>query len=410
MTTERLKKDWLLEYERFRADSTESVGKLHFWAGVVALSAATRRQIHIDHITYQVWPNFYVVLVGPAGVIKKSTTIDLAINLYKKIPRAYVAPSTITWQAFVKDLAAQAGGDSDSLKADGRFDGISAAVCAPREWGLVVDFRNSQQIDFLNTIYDSQYYDKSTVLDGQFVIQMPFVNFISGTTPAWVQENFTRHTQEGGLASRTVFVYSESKTRSVVFVEDHVDPDYHRIEAEFHHDLAQIAQLSGKFAFDQESKNIIIKWVTDYDEAVSAGRKRPTGFGSRRQLMMEKLAMLLAIGRRDKLIILPEDAKEAIRRIEEAERDFAAVFNDAHDNLDAKLIDEIMAVMTHLGPEAWITASQLHERLYKTYKLRSIQEAVMHLVRVARIVQKQRGNGTYMYRLSTEAENGVPQN
>ena len=72
--------DWLKAYLRY-AESTEAPMHMHFWSGVSAVAGALRRRVWIDQAYFKWYPNFYIVLVAPPGIVSKSTTVGIAMNL-----------------------------------------------------------------------------------------------------------------------------------------------------------------------------------------------------------------------------------------------------------------------------------------------------------------------------------------
>ena len=65
--------NWLTAYATYTADS-ESPREFHLWTGIWTLAGALRRRVWIDMRKFQWTPNFYIVLVGPPGIVNKSTT------------------------------------------------------------------------------------------------------------------------------------------------------------------------------------------------------------------------------------------------------------------------------------------------------------------------------------------------
>ncbi len=65
----RFHSNWLEGYYHYTKHS-EAPDLFHFWTGVSVVAGALRRQVWIDQRYFQWTPNFYIVLVGPAGVSK----------------------------------------------------------------------------------------------------------------------------------------------------------------------------------------------------------------------------------------------------------------------------------------------------------------------------------------------------
>ena len=81
--TDRNFPDWITAYLKY-ASVTEAPRRMHFWAGVGAVAGCLRRRVWLDMKRFQWFPSFYIIYVGPPGVVTKSTTIDIATDLIKR--------------------------------------------------------------------------------------------------------------------------------------------------------------------------------------------------------------------------------------------------------------------------------------------------------------------------------------
>jgi len=61
----RIYKDWLDAYMNY-GDNTEASALFRKWVGVSTIASALRRKVHLEWHA-RIFPNLYVVLVGPAG-------------------------------------------------------------------------------------------------------------------------------------------------------------------------------------------------------------------------------------------------------------------------------------------------------------------------------------------------------
>src|SRR3990167_1280617 len=89
--------DWLRAYCEWTKGS-ESPLQFHFWTGIATIAGALRGKVWRDEKTFRWSPNFYIVLVGPAGVAQKSTSMGLGMRLLEQVPGIHFGPSSATWQ------------------------------------------------------------------------------------------------------------------------------------------------------------------------------------------------------------------------------------------------------------------------------------------------------------------------
>ena len=101
----RLLKDWLPAFMAYTA-GTEAPRMMHFWCGVSAIAGALRRKVWIDMKRFRWTPTFYIIFVAPPGIISKTTTMDMGMDLLKQVPGIKFGPNSVTWQALVTSFAA----------------------------------------------------------------------------------------------------------------------------------------------------------------------------------------------------------------------------------------------------------------------------------------------------------------
>src|SRR5882672_7836824 len=93
--------NWLQAYAAY-TDISEAPIAFNFWTGVTTIAGALRRQVYIDQIKFQWIPCFYTILVSPPGIVTKSSTINVGMNLLKQIDGVIVGPTSMTWQGLTK--------------------------------------------------------------------------------------------------------------------------------------------------------------------------------------------------------------------------------------------------------------------------------------------------------------------
>src|SRR5512142_899149 len=66
---ERKCDDWLTKYVEYTEDF-EPPAAYQRWMGVLTLAVAAGHRVWLQEANIKVWPNLYVVLVGPSGIGK----------------------------------------------------------------------------------------------------------------------------------------------------------------------------------------------------------------------------------------------------------------------------------------------------------------------------------------------------
>jgi len=273
------------------------------------------------------YPNFYLVLVAPPGVVSKSTTASIGMNLLRKVPGVKFGPEVVTWQALSTSFAAS----TETFQINGNHYTQSALTIESSEFGNLVDPSNREQIDFLVNLWDSKVgtFTKVTKGSGVDIIEDPFINLIACTTPAWIAGNFPEYVIGGGFTSRCLFVYAEEKERYVAYPSQHMPKELGEIQKALISDLETISKkLLGSFAMSKEVRLYGEEWYESHwqNKPDELDDDRFSGYLARKQTHVHKTAMCIAAARRDAPEILIEDFKDAVLMVSGLEKDMAKVF------------------------------------------------------------------------------------
>lgn len=318
--------DWLTAYVKY-ASFSEAPATMHFWSGVSALAGALRRKVWLDMGYFKWTPCFYILIVAPPGVVSKSTTAAIAIDLLRQVPGVKFGPQMVTWPALVKAFA--------DAKEEFEFEDAWHPMCAmtieSSELGNLINPADREMIDLLVTLWDSKTgaLDKRTKTSGSDEVVNPWINMIACTTPAWIEGNFPEYVIGGGFTSRCLFVYAEKKEKLVAYPTRSIPKELADIKVLLLQDLEHIANtMVGPFTLDPTA----IEWGTKWYESHNGSPpdhlndERFAGYLARKQTHMHKLAMVLSASRNDSRIITTEDLITADEMLTDLEKDMPKVF------------------------------------------------------------------------------------
>lgn len=314
--------EWLLAYCDY-ASFSEAPRKMHFFSGVAAIAGALRRKVWIDQAYFRWYPNHYIVFVAPPGVVSKSTTVAIAMNLLRSVPGINFGPDVITWPALVTAFASA----SEAFELAGEWHTQCALTLESSEFGNLVNPQDREMIDLLVTLWDSKTgaFKKITKGSGSDHVENPFINMIACTTPAWIAGNFPEYVIGGGFTSRCLFVYAEVKDKLVPYPVKSVPAGMKRQQELLIADLGHISTLVGPYQLTPEAIEWGTLWYTEHHKILVEDDKF-AGYAARKQTHLHKLAIILAAATRDELIITAEDLALAAKMITDLEPDMAKVF------------------------------------------------------------------------------------
>lgn len=318
--------DWLKVFVEY-ASYGEAPRRMYFWTGVSALAGALRRRVWIDQAYFRWYPNFYIILVAPPGVVSKSTTASIGINLLRKVPGINFGPDVVTWQALVQSFAAA----SESFQIGEDWHTMSAVTLEASEFGNLFNPQDRDMVDLMVSLWDGKQggFKKVTKMSGNDTIENPWINVIACTTPAWIAGHFPDYLIGGGFTSRCVFVYADKKERYVAYPILQVPRDISTTEQFLVKDLEHIAvKLVGPYVLDPRA----LEWGTAWYEHHYKNRppelddERFGGYIARKQTHIHKLAMVLAASQKDERVISTEDLSLANQMVTDLELDMPHVF------------------------------------------------------------------------------------
>lgn len=337
----RIHEDWLTAYCQY-ASFGEAPRRMYFWTGVSAVAGALRRRVWIEQKYFRWYPNFYIFLVAPPGIVSKSTTASVAMNLLRQVPGIHFGPDVVTWQALVGCFV-EAG---EAFEWNGNWHEMSAITIESSELGNLLNPQDKEMVDLLVSLWDGRNgFEKRTKMSGNDTIKGPWINILACTTPAWIAGNFPEYIVGGGLTSRCVFVYAEEKERYVAYPHMHVPAGFSETGESLASDLAHIAtNLAGEFTIEPDALEWGIHW---YEEHY---RNRPPGldddrFGgyiARKQTHIHKLAMVLSASRSDSLCISLDDLQSANAMVTDLEQDMPKVFHKIGRGQDSIQAERLM--------------------------------------------------------------------
>lgn len=403
----RRTKDWLKSYLKYTALS-ESPEIFHFWVGVSTIAGALRRRVWIDQRYFEWTPNFYIILISPAGVVNKSTSIGIGMNLLREVPGIKFGPDSGTWQAIGKSLMeAQELIPRIANDLEGELDPMSCITCAPGEFGTFIDFRDRKLIDTLTSLWDGQrgVFEHKTATAGIITINNPWLNIISGTTPSWLAANVPEEAIGAGFASRVIFVFAEKKRHLIAYpglmAEENI---YQKMKEDLLHDLQDIAEMQGEMILTPDA----VEWGTEWyktlwnDRPTHMASHRFDGYIARKQTHVHKLAMVISAARSSSGIVEISHLQDAEKIVSAMEHDMIRVFESIGVAPMSRLMKEVLSFLhTYQKQNIPVTQQMLARFAFQIMSEQELGEVTNAAAKANYITLKQEG-GKIFYHLNVD--------
>ena len=394
--------NWLTAYGNYTRHS-EAPDLFHFWTGVFTIAGTLRRRVWIDQRYFQWTPNFYIVLVAPAGVVSKSTTLRTGTSLLEQIPGVKLGPRSVTWQRLTQALGeAQEGVEL----GPGLIQKMSCLSCAINELGTFLHPDDKIMTDVLVDLWDGQLerWERQTMYEeGKTIVENPWLNIMGCTTPAWIRDNIPEAMIGGGLISRVIFVYGDTKRQLVPYPADAADAsEFEALRAMLLNDLIAISKMKGEYRLTQEAKQWGIAWYQRHWEKRPAHMisDRYGGYIARKQTHIHKLAMVIAAAQRQELSITERDLAISDQMITGLEPAMQFVFQSIGVGDISKFVVEILA---YVRAYKTIPQRELWRHMMTTMNPREFDEAVSAAVKAGYLRIEGLGTQTTYHAIPTES-------
>ena len=323
--------DWLKRWLEY-SSGLESPERMRLWAGLSAISAALQRKCWAKVRRQHLYPNLYVLLVGPPGVGKGNAMKRLTPWL-REIEELKIAPDGLTRRSFFSALeAAEVGpldfsdGQSAVDFADESHHSLSAFV---EELGVFLHPGDSDFVYALCHAYDAPpYFHYKTEHAGENFVQNAYFSMISACTPKSLREIFTEWVMELGISARTIIVFSDERIEVPIFDDP---PEMEQLEKDLKYDLKRISRIHGCYTFSNECAEQLVEWSKS---RFSPAPRDPRfeHYNTRRFVQIVKLCICCAASKRQDPIILPSDLYQAKTFLLEAERHMSSAIQSIGAN------------------------------------------------------------------------------
>lgn len=388
--TERRNPDWVKAFLDYAAFG-EAPMKFLFWTAVSTVAGALRRRVWLDMKSFQWVANFYIVLVAPPGVVSKSTTINIGMNLLRELDDIKFGPDAITWQALVTDFS-----NAQELifqPSTQEYLPMSCLTIASDEFGMFFRPDDSDMVNLLIALWDGKRgkFSKVTKMSGNDAIENPWINMIACTTPTWIADNFSQYMIGGGFTSRCIFVYADQKRQYVAYPNRVVPRNFEKQKEDLIHDLEIISTLVGEFSITEDGYAWGEDWYAKHNRTKPPGLDMDQfgGYLARKQTHIHKLAMVLSASQRDDLVITRDVLEASDSFVSSLERDMPLIYQRIGQTEITRGSSQILEIVARAQS---IERSELYKRLFRTMSYRDFELALMGAIQAGHITQTQVGN------------------
>lgn len=386
---------WLGKYLYF-SGSLQACARFRFFTAVAVMGAAVNNKVWIQRgdkgLLPKLFPNPWVILLGPPGYGNKTQTINMGVNcLHMACEDVKLLSDKLTPESLVKSLSEPVD-IKDTIRLGPRD--ATGLIKAPE---LSVVFGKQQYntglVSLITDLYDfREEWVSETIMRGRNVLRNICITVLGGSTPDWLQTMLPQDAFTGGFMSR--FIIVEMPPTYLKMEGWPTAPEQSDMWQSIVDELCEISKLRGEMQWTDGSRQAYI----DYYEALRpTGDRQKDAYRVREVEQILKVAMVLALS--DKSLVLIKDYFDQARMImngllEEVEARITHL--TTHPRMG--LVQEIKDLLLRFGPKS---EKELIKHFYRTLSYGEMQyhEAISILLRSGTI-QREGKVGSYVYRIS----------
>lgn len=334
--------DWISAYIKY-TERSEPPLSYHTWISISMIAGALQRKVYLQWGFERIFPNMYVVLVGPSGKARKGLALGIGKDIISEVSGIILTSENATREALIR---AMKGAIANFQMPSGQVQMHCSITCFSEELSVFLGQNDIKFLASLTDWYDSKdNWTYETKGSGKDHLQGLCFNLLGATAPDWLQSMLPQEAVGGGFTSRVIFVVEERKSKTTPKHE--LTTDEENLRSSLVSDLARINNISGEFKFTPEGEKVYIDWYSKYDAKLAKGDypvedSRFAGYAERRATHLRKLMMIMSASRGDDLLITPEDFHRADKILHATELKMAKTFGGLGQAKYANVTEKVM--------------------------------------------------------------------
>lgn len=393
-----LKQNWIVEWSEAMNNISEAPAQYNIWAAISVIGSVLKNNVYFKRGTFTIYPNNYIVLVGPPGVGKGSSinpVYDLANSgshkLVNLISDRITAPKIIERIASGQPGTPVMNGGVLSVPKD------STACLVSYELPTLIG-GSDWMLPFLCEAWDRNSYDYDTKNSGTNVIKGMCTSLIGACVPEYIRRlnkgfgsKDSNGAINGGFTARTIFVYAQETSKKIIWPKplDSTSTGKQLI-SNLKTDLDNIASLKGPFDFTYDGAkgleifyNSLRPLENDSDVVIH--------FKSRLLTHVIKVAMIFCAAERDDLKIDKIDVHNAVTCLKHVLYNLDKAFRGVGDS---DIAESTARVQNFIEKRKFVTKNEILTNLHRNVSPESLDRILNVLCQIGFCRLKTIANGS----------------
>jgi Protein of unknown function (DUF3987) len=366
----KLKSSWIGTLTTAIDHISEAPRNYNMWAAISVVSSVLKNKVYIKYGTYTIYPNQYIVMVGPPG-IGKGQSITFPYDIAKTAGLINIIPDRITAPKIIERMAQGTPGAAISTNGSISLTTDGSALLYSSELPTLLS-SSDWMMTFLCDAWDKKDYSYDTKNSGSAVVKNMCTSLIGACVPDYIRRLSKDATSAitSGFTARTIFAYAEEKSKSIPWPKSLEDTQQGRLLLQnLSDDLKHISTLQGSFSFTQAAIIMFEDFHKKFLKREDSDSDVVMNFKARMHVHVFKTAMAISCAERDDLVINDIDlhcaivaVKSVLLNIDKAfrgvgESDLAEATNRVESFLEKRGMigatrgDILGALHRHISPE-----------------------------------------------------------
>lgn len=361
--------NWIKEYMKY-VEYTEPPLAFHKWTAVGSIASALQRRVYLRWGMEKIYPNLYIVLLGPAAQTRKSTALKIGEDLVKQINIPTIGQDNSP-EAIIREIKGSCTSFDDGTAV--RMQ--SAMTCFASELAVFLGQQKSDLQAYLTDWWDSpDDWKRTTKHQGTDDITGMCFTLVGAMAPDWIPHVFTPESIGGGFTSRIVFVPESRKAKIIVNPNKCPPPNGRRDK--LIHDLTRINDMAGAYKLSDDAEKFYENWYYKDDTAMQEGKfavpdRAFHTYCGRRSVVLRKLSMCLAAAESSAMVIEEHHMQEALDMMLDVEARMPGIFAMVGRSSHAR---QMTMISTTIKSRGTIKRSQLLGELYQDITATDLDE------------------------------------
>jgi energy-coupling factor transporter ATP-binding protein EcfA2 len=325
------------------------------WSALSLVGAALKNNVYFQIGTYTLYPNMFIVLVGPPGVGKGASMNILEQMIIDTKPNQVVntLSDRITAERIIERIA-DGWSTAPQIKNMQFVLGKNDHNCLLFSSEIRVLLGASDwMLEFLEEAWSKTTYEYQTKNKGNVAIDNMCCSLLAASVPDFLR-NVNREAHmviTGGFSSRCLFIYAENPSKDLPFPE----PLKKNVKSKALYDnlvldLQEIGTLRGEFVIDTGAR-LRFETFLRLNRAASSkdDSEAVANFRARIKAHILKLAMIFSVSRDNSLHISDMDMVNAIAEIQKILASLSKLFRGAGEGMDAAVTARVQDFIEKYG-------------------------------------------------------------